>query len=263
MKNKEEIQEIIPSRNKKKRKSKKEKAIEESKRAIYLEGYAIKDILRRIMDEYDKETDKIINPKYGNAFNKSNFFDGINTKDKISPICQDTYYKYKQMAYEEIPSQSIKSIDLKSFYKICKFTNVSADYYLGFRETTRREPSAPTVREDFGLSDMAMNTLSAIHKNKVELNGELSSSVINSILENQVFWNKINEFLPVYVQCLNYSRFNDFDIEVARYSLVKAFEELIDEIVKPMINEDLEKLDFNHDNLQSKLDLTGIYPKTN
>ncbi len=228
-----------------------------------VEDIEIRDVICRIMPKLDKAIDKIIKPNNKKLFNKKLYLNGQNNQGYEPPIYTSAYYKYKHIAKNENHNVDIYSMDLNNFFKICKFTNVSADYYLGFRESTRTEPSAPTVKEDFGLSDKAMETLSAIHNKEAERKGQLTSSVINSILENRDFWNKMDEFLPVYVECLNYSRFNDFDIEIARHDLVKAFKELLDEIAKPMINEDFKKLDFGHDNLQHKLDLTGIYPKAN
>ena len=120
---------------------------------------------------------------------------------------------------------------------------------MGFTDTKRKDPSAERVRQDFGLSDKAMETLSIIRRNTPEVKGELSSDIVNLILENQDFWQKLNDRLPVYLSNVNYSR-ADIDVNVARYGLSRAFEELIDDICSKLENDGLP---------HEELDNTGIF----
>lgn len=72
-----------------------------------------------------------------------------------------------------------------------------------------------------------MENLAAIRKHKAEDQGDISSDIINFILENGEFWNIFQERLKIYLACLDY---RGEDIDMARYGIVRAFEELLDEL---------------------------------
>ena len=101
---------------------------------------------------------------------------------------------------------------------------------MGLIGTKRKEQSAEKIREEFGLSDKAMEVLSAVKSRKINLRGEISSEVINFILENVDFWRRLNRCLPAYLACLYDARTTEFEQEQARYSVIRTFEQLVDEI---------------------------------
>ena len=157
-----------------------------------VEDIEIRDVICRIMPKLDKAIDEIIKPNNKKRFDKKSYLEGKNSQGYLPPIYTSAYYKYKHIAKNENHNVDIYSMDLNNFFKICKFTNVSADYYLGFRESTRTEPSAPTVKEDFGLSDKAMGNLREIKKKQAFFQGELSTDLVNMVLENKDFWDKFH-----------------------------------------------------------------------
>ncbi|MCI9448932.1 MAG: hypothetical protein HFE30_01600 [Clostridiales bacterium] len=203
-------------------------------------NFNIKEVLKKVVEELNRKINIVINPnqKKKAMHNKKEFFI---KKDmhKDFPISKDTYYNYNAFVNAEKPSKNIKSIDLSVFYYICKYTDVSADYLLGFIESKRKEQSAEMVRKEFGLSDDAMDNLSRIKNRTPEYTGEVSSDIINTILESRVFLQKLDDHLPVYLSCLNESRAADIDIDMARYGLTRAFEELIDEICNNITKKNL------------------------
>lgn len=207
--------------------------------------FNMKKILKRIIDETDNKIENIRrqNQNKGYKVTKEVFFTNENYC-KNFPVSRNTYDKYSAFVNNAKASRGFKHIELNNFYDFCVYNNCSADYFLGFIDTKRKEPSAESVRKDFGLSDKAMETLSFINKNKPEVKGELSSEIINIILENKEFWQKTNDRLPVYLSNINSSR-ADIDVEVARYGLSRAFEELIDDLCDKLENDGLphEKLD--------------------
>lgn len=192
-------------------------------------NFNIKEVLKKVIEELNRKINIVINPNQRKKaiHNKKEFFIKEDMH-KNFPISRDTYYNYNAFVNAEKPSKNINSIDLSAFYYICKYTDVSADYLLGFIESKRKEQSAEMVRKEFGLSDHAMENLSNKRKHTPEVQGELSSDIINFILENDTFLDKLDERLPVYLSCLDYR--SDIDIDIARYGIVRAFEELLDEL---------------------------------
>ena len=211
--------------------------------------FDIKKVLKKIVEELNIKIDFI--RRKGRTekerLDKKDFWAKCASFEIDFPIGKDTYYSYTSFVNKKKfkkDDKYIRNIDLGTFFEICKYTNVSADYLLGFTDTKRKDPSAERVRQDFGLSDKAMETLSIIRKNNPEVKGELSSDIVNLIFENQDFWQKLNDRLPVYLSNVNYSR-ADIDVNVARYGLSRAFEELIDDICRKLENDGLphEELD--------------------
>ena len=211
--------------------------------------YDIKEILKKIVEELDQKIETVTNRK-NNEITKAEFFRReSNNETKDFPVSKDTYNIYSTFAKNKKSNKHIKTISLQCFYDICRYTDVSADYLLGFNTSKRKEESAEKVRQEFGLSDKSMETLSLIKKNKPEVKGELSSDIVNIILENQTFWRKLNDRLPIYLSDINYSR-ADIDVDVARYTLNRVFEELIDDICDKLQS---DKLPYE------ELDNTGVF----
>lgn len=193
--------------------------------------FDMKQIMKKIVRELDEKIEKIRKPRPNEKerYSKSGFFVAVANNDIKFPISKDTYYCYSAFAKNRKSSKPLQSIDLRKFFDICTYTDISADYLLGFIKTKRKEQSAEMVRKEYGLSDKSMRNLIAIKNRKAEAQGELSSDIMNFILENSEFWNKLNNRLPVYLTCLDY-RGEDIDIDVTRYGIIRAFEELLDEL---------------------------------
>lgn len=211
------------------------------------EEFSIKQILERIMKELNKKMKSIRFPQMGKKerYSQSNFFDN-NKTSKYFPITKNTYYSYSAYVNAEKPAKKIKSMSLSTFYDICTYTNVSADYYLGFIETKRKEQSADRVRKEFGLSDKSMENLTVIKNRHVEAPGELSSYIINFILENDSFWNELDSLLPTYL-AENYLKESSDYISRVNFELSEAFIHLIDDVCKSllMVAADAEKNGFS------------------
>ena len=195
----------------------------------------------RIVHELTKKIEKVIktrskrNPKY----NKTKFF--IDEKDSPTfPLSEGAFYNYNGYVNSmessgEPGSRKLKSMDLQSFYKICTYTDVSADYYLGFINSKRKEASAQKVKKEFGLSDTAMKHLRMIKDREAEYRGEITSDVINFILENEEFLTALDKRLPLYFSFLHETRADDVDITFARYGVLLAFEKLVDDLCDHLI----------------------------
>lgn len=195
--------------------------------------FDIRKILRKLLEALNIKIDNLINRK-NNECTKAEFFNRIKHNEIIDfPISRDTYYNYSAFVKKPKISKDDKhigTIDLNTFFEICKYTDVSADYFLGFCDTTRKEPSAETVRQDFGLSDKAMKRLAEIKNSTPEFKGDISSDIVNAILENDLFWSKLRDYLPICVSCMNEVRAADEDVDIARFGLNRVFNELIDEL---------------------------------
>ena len=89
------------------------------------------------------------------------------------------------------------------------------------------------LKKEFGLSDNAMNCLKTIKDHKAECIGEITSDIINFFLENETFWDELNYRLPAYFNCLNY-RTDSTNIDMARYGIIRVFEELLDELINEL-----------------------------
>jgi len=146
------------------------------------------------------------------------------------PISRNTYSKYKSFTSERAKFDKIDDMSLAVFYSICTYTDVSADYLLGFIESERKEQSAEMVKNEFGLTDEAMARLIIAKSMENEHMGEVSSDLINLILENDNFWLKLDEFLPIYIADKYEHNSSVLEVGMVRYSLINIFEQLIDEI---------------------------------
>ncbi|MBQ7385129.1 MAG: hypothetical protein IJW04_01340 [Ruminococcus sp.] len=204
-------------------------------------------IMKRVVAELDGKIDECIEIEREKTpdFSKAKFLESIgDVGGKVFPISGGAYYSYKKASNEKSKSSKLKTIKLDTFYSLCEYTDMSADYLLGLTDTRRKEETAHKVREEFGLSDLAMENLSVCNR-VPECRGEVSSEVINLILENREFLEKLNFRLPVLISCLNESRMSKMDIDVVRYTVVRAFEELLDDICDSYKYSDLpcEELD--------------------
>lgn len=194
--------------------------------------YDFLKIMKRIISSIDDKIDEYIkiHSTKENKINKKIFLEQVGGVGGIVfPISKDTYYKYKKASKKNNKSD-LHSMKIDTLYTLCNYTDVSADYFLGLIDTKRKEPSAPQVREDFGLSDKAMETLKIIKNNKPQFKGDLSFDLMNLVLENTEFWEKLHSRLPVYISSFYESRVDETDIDIARYGIIRAFEELLDDI---------------------------------
>jgi len=150
----------------------------------------------------------------------------------VYPLSKDTWDNYKK-AISKKATTGAQSIKLDTFYDVCVYTDVSADYFLGFIDTKHKDESAQRVKQEFGLSDDAMERLKKI-KNRnpceTEYKGNVSSELVNLILTNKDFWYSLDELLPIYFSLKYHGVARHFEDDEVKYKLTKAFERLIDNI---------------------------------
>ena len=85
------------------------------------------------------------------------------------PISVSAWDSYKKTISKTAETGTF-SMKLESLYNICAYTDVSADYLLGFTGTKLKDQSAEMVREEFGLTDPALKRLQEmIRKPKLPL----------------------------------------------------------------------------------------------
>lgn len=122
---------------------------------------------------------------------------------------------------------------IKSLMCVAKALGVSVDYLIGFSESREKDNRYKVGADKFGLSDKAMKRLEKIkHRNKNELvhQGNVSSALINFILENDTFWFDIDELLPIYLMNKYEYRTTKREISMSKFALVESFEDLIKDI---------------------------------
>jgi len=202
-------------------------------------------VLTKMMNQLDKKIDSFLQARTnrGEKAKRNDFFQEVKKGKIIFPVSRDTYYNYNRTLNNK-SKYNAQAVYLSDFYKICQYTEISADYYLGFIETKRKEESAPQVRKDFGLTDESMFNLSQIKKNKVKYKGEVSADLVNYILENQDFWLDLNDTLPSYISCLDY-RVDGTNQDAARYVVMKVFERLLDNIAQRCVASDFPNANIN------------------
>lgn len=145
------------------------------------------------------------------------------------PISLHTWDNYKK-SISSTANTGVGSMKLDTFYDICAYTGVSADYFLGFSVAKHREQSAEMVKKEFGLSDKAIGMLLASKLVEPEYKGEVSSEVIDFILKNSDFWSKLDDFLPIYMAYKYDHNAPVLDIGMVKYTLLSIFEGLINEV---------------------------------
>lgn len=196
-------------------------------------NFDFKKVLSRIVKEIDIIINKAIEPKSKTEKkdNKKNFFVRNQTENLI-PISRDTYYNYTAYTNGKREDSPLKSISLATFYEICKTTNVSADYFLGFIQTKRKEQSADMVSREFGLSDKAIERLKMINQKKADDADDVVIHFVNMLLEYDYFWESFEYSFSDYLSVSLKGRESLIDPASLRYGLVQKFEHLIDYIEK-------------------------------
>lgn len=115
----------------------------------------LKKTIRRIVKETQKKIDQ----------------SGIKVEDILGepkyefPVSKDTWYKYKAYLKSK-KSKNMQAIKISSLYDFCEYTEVSADYFLGFNKTRVKESSASQIQKDFGFSDEALKVLGEMRRNR-------------------------------------------------------------------------------------------------
>ena len=119
------------------------------------------DVVKRAVDCLTEKDLKEVKDSKGSIKKKglTRFEIDEKYKNYKYPISLSAWDSYKKTISKNAKT-GISSMNLESLYKICTYTDVSADYMLGFIDTKRKEQLAEMVRKEFGLSDEAMDTLS-------------------------------------------------------------------------------------------------------
>ena len=223
-----------------------------------MQNLDITKVLPRIMYVLDQRIDSIQeeHKEKGEKLSKEDILTGYRKKkDNVIiekfPISKDTYYKFNKYVtkkhdgtcYEFKKPKKGKhyneeiTLQMHTLLTICKYADVSADYLLGLIDTQRREQSAEMVRREFGLSDKSMEFLKKTHERVCETKGEVTSSLVNLILENSFFWENLGWRLPLYISSKN-DGYRDADEDMLRYGLMRVFEDLVDVLVEKIKKSD-------------------------
>lgn len=186
-----------------------------------------------VQEEHRKKEDILSKDEIITGFRK----DPTAEETEKFPLSRDGYYNYKASADEkDVPR--VRTLRVDTLHEICRYTGVSADYLLGLINTSRKEQSAEMIRQEFGLSDKSMDFLKRVHDRTPESRGNVTSLLVNTILENSEFWNSLDDILPLYISSKYHYRSYESDTDMIRYSVMRVFEDLIDTLA-----EELSKLD--------------------
>lgn len=203
--------------------------------------FDVKRVLERAIRVLDEKIKSIMkpNPKEKPRYSKADFFTN-HEAHKGFPMSKDTYYNYTAFVNSEKPAKNIQKIELDTFYNICTYADVSADYLLGFIGTKRKEPTAEMMKQDFGFSDEAMERLIYLKNVRPQI-----LKVINFTLKNDEFWKQFIPMLSNYIKAneqRNDSDDKEKEVAVARYSLNQLFERLMTNIYNDLYNPTPKKL---------------------
>lgn len=72
------------------------------------------------------------------------------------PMSINSWHKYT--------SKKLETMQLKTFYKICRYTGVSADYLLCFNDVPNKKASAEQIQEDYGLTLESLDSIEEINQ---------------------------------------------------------------------------------------------------
>lgn len=129
------------------------------------------------------------------------------------PVSYDSMINFEQPVYENTKRQNIRGMRLASFYELCEFYNVSADYLLGFKESIHRESSADYVNKEWGLNDNTLQRFKNMKKNNKSIYFDENHSFtetefINLMLDNFLtsFEGAISKYLE---ECYELKKFNE------------------------------------------------------
>jgi hypothetical protein len=179
--------------------------------------FSIKEIMRKVIDCLTSK-EKLTRLEIEERYSKNNY-----------PLSRHTWDNYKK-SISQTAKTGAASMKLDTFYNVCAYTDVSADYLLGFIETKHKEQSADMAKKEFGLSDEAMERLKAVNNIGSERRGQISSDLISFILANDKFWLGLDELLPAYFSLKYDPSSSARESGMIKFSLNAIFEDLIDEI---------------------------------
>ncbi len=69
------------------------------------------------------------------------------------PAGYNSLLRYEQFVYEKTKGQTVKGMRLATFYELCRFYDVSADYLLGFKISKHAENTADYIMKEWKFSD--------------------------------------------------------------------------------------------------------------
>lgn len=183
-------------------------------------------VLSKMIEEESKKNNKTIT----DVINSPTF-----------PLKDGSLYKYKR--------HDVKSIGLDTFYDICQYTNISADYFLGFNDTPSKESSAKQTHLDYGLSYEALDSLKKMYERTKRYNANLNLSAENGYIDGIDF---INFLLVTFAPQFILSIYDYFDA-------LDKFEEFKKEyfpkgtLKKKFLSEEEQRLIDEYQDLQRKM----------
>lgn len=224
--------------------------------------FNLKQTIKRIVDELEYKIKAKIrpNPNEKKRLDREGFFMKYMA---TFPMSKNTYYKYKAFVNDNASFNGLRGMSLDTFYKVCTYTNVSADYLLGFIDTKRKEQSAEMVRKEFGLSDESMAVLKKMkdrelrnewYEPSITLENFTGADFINFILTDYV--RELAYYIDFYFSAIKYHRnskssrvrydefgnakIDEIGIDEAKYRISQSMEKFLERIEHELLD-DIQK----------------------
>lgn len=112
--------------------------------------------------------------------------------NKEMPASSFSIINYEQPVTENGKRHNVMGMKLSTFYELCEYYKVSADYLLGFKTSKQREASADYVNKEFGLDDEILEFLQKLKSHEVLI---LSPTYYKDYSETALFSLFIKRFI--------------------------------------------------------------------
>lgn len=187
------------------------------------------------------------------------------------PISLSAWDSYKKTLSKKAKTGT-SAMSLESLYKICIYTNVSADYFLGLSPTKRKEQSAEVAQRIYGLNDESLDIILDIKNNikrfqrfqglqhhrlinrYVKIDG---SAFLNFVIKHFIvdFAKRVDDYFKIYARGkknlakyendeTHYSRSQEcleMEIIECKYEFLKLINNFLDLFEKEMLNNTSEE----------------------
>lgn len=118
------------------------------------------------------------------------------------PTQLSTIINYEQEVYPSTKRQNVRGMRLATFYELCEFYDVSADYLLGFKDSCHRESSADYVKQEWGFSDSVLEEFKKMKNRTLLLDNRYKQYNQKDFL-SFILLHFFNNFEQVVTQYLN------------------------------------------------------------
>lgn len=148
--------------------------------------------------------------------------------NKEFPVSYNSMINFEQPVYEDTKRQNIRGMRLASFYELCEFYNVSADYLLGFKESMHRESSADYIHREWGLNDTTLQRFKSMKKNNKSIYFDENHSFTETEFINLLLGDFLTNFegaISKYLEkCYELKKFNENNLN-SKTGLLELFDE--------------------------------------